>query len=130
RRPGLGLEFLAAIRAAVELIQRDPAGGSRVPGVKDEVPARRIVLRRFPYAVVFLELETEVRILAFAHARRRPGYWSGRLRPSHDSVCLAQRRDHGAPWPFDDREQRLVGPGAVDAGPATTSPPVAPTSPR
>ena len=81
RRPGLGLEFLAAIRAAVELIQRDPAGGSRVPGVKDEVPARRIVLRRFPYAVVFLELETEVRILAFAHARRRPGYWSGRLRP-------------------------------------------------
>ena len=81
RRPGLGLEFLAAIRAAVELIQHDPAGGSRVPGVKDEVPARRIVLRRFPYAVVFLELETEVRILAFAHARRRPGYWSGRLRP-------------------------------------------------
>ena len=80
-RQGLGLEFLGAIRAAVELIQRDPAGGSRVPGVKDEVPARRIVLRRFPYAVVFLELETEVRILAFAHARRRPGYWSGRLRP-------------------------------------------------
>ena len=34
RRRGLGLEFLAAIGAAVELIQRNPAGGSRVPGVK------------------------------------------------------------------------------------------------
>ena len=80
RRPGLGLEFLAAIGAAVELIQRHP-GGSRVPGVKDEVPARRLVLRRFPYAVVFLELEAEIRILAFAHHRRRPAYWRDRLRP-------------------------------------------------
>jgi len=81
RRRGLGLDFLAAIGAAVELIQRYPAGGSRVPGVKDEVPARRLVLRRFPYAVVFLELEAEIRVLAFAHHRRRPGYWRERLPP-------------------------------------------------
>jgi hypothetical protein len=39
-----------------------------------------MVLRRFPYAVVFLELETEIRILAFAHKRRRPAYWQQRLR--------------------------------------------------
>src|SRR5438067_3362169 len=50
--------------------------------------------------------------------------------PDTISVCLAQRRDHGAPWPFDDREQRLVGPGAVDAGPVITSAPAAPTSTR
>jgi len=81
RRPGLGLSFLAAIGAAVELIQRHPAGGIPVPGVRDEVPARRLVLRRFPYAVVFLELKAEIRILAFAHHRRRPAYWRDRLRP-------------------------------------------------
>ena len=80
RRRGLGVEFLAAIGAAVELIQQHPDGGSRVPGVKDQVPARQLVLRRFPYSVVFLELKTEIRVLAFAHHRRRPGYWSGRQR--------------------------------------------------
>ena len=80
RRRGLGMEFPAAIGAAVELIKQHPDGGSPVPGVKDEVPARRLVLRRFPYSVVFLELKTEIRILALAHHRRRPGYWSERLR--------------------------------------------------
>jgi toxin ParE1/3/4 len=80
RRPGLGREFLAAIGAAVELVQRHPAGGSRVPKVKRTFPVRRLILRRFPYAVVFLELEAEIRILAFAHHRRRPGYWLRRLR--------------------------------------------------
>ena len=81
RRAGLGADFLAAIGAAAELIQRRPAGGTRVSGVRDEVPARQLVLRRFPYAVMFLELEAEIRILAFAHHRRRPGYWRDRLRP-------------------------------------------------
>lgn len=79
RRRGLGMEFLAAIGAAVELIQQNPDGGSPVPGVKDEIPARRLVLRRFPYSVVFLELKTEIRILAFVHHRRRPSYWRARL---------------------------------------------------
>lgn len=48
QRPGLGLDFLAAIGAAVELIERQPLGGTQVPGVKDDLPARRMVLRRFP----------------------------------------------------------------------------------
>jgi toxin ParE1/3/4 len=64
RRGGLGTEFLAAIAAAVELIQRNPEGGSAVPGVTDMLRARRLTLRRFPYSVVFLELDTEIRILA------------------------------------------------------------------
>ncbi len=79
RRRGLGMEFLAAIASAVEFIQRNPEGGSPVPGVIDEVPARRLILRRFPYSVVFLDCETEIRILAFAHHRRHPNYWRERL---------------------------------------------------
>jgi hypothetical protein len=34
---------------------------------------------RFPYAVVFIDLGTEVNVLAVAHAKRRPGYWLNRL---------------------------------------------------
>lgn len=79
RRRGLGTKFVAAIAAAVELIQRNPEGGNAVPGVASTLHARRLMLRRFPYSVVFLELETEIRILAFAHHRRHPDYWRARL---------------------------------------------------
>jgi hypothetical protein len=34
---------------------------------------------REPFALVFTELPTEVRILAIAHAKRRPGYWLYRV---------------------------------------------------
>jgi hypothetical protein len=40
---------------------------------------RRFILPKFPYSIVFLELPTEVRIVAVAHARRKPGYWLERL---------------------------------------------------
>jgi len=34
---------------------------------------------RFPYALMFLELKTEIRVLAVAHATRHPDYWLNRL---------------------------------------------------
>jgi len=48
RRPGLGSALLAAMGAALELIQRHPDGGTQVPRVRNEVPARQLVVRRFP----------------------------------------------------------------------------------
>jgi hypothetical protein len=38
---------------------------------------RRFLLRRFPYALVF-DVEPSPLLLAFAHAKRRPGYWKTR----------------------------------------------------
>ena len=34
---------------------------------------------RFPYHVIYLETATDIRILAVAHDRRKPGYWRERL---------------------------------------------------
>ncbi len=42
--------------------------------------ARRILLNRYPYFVVFRELSHEIQIIAVAHARRRPGYWKKRVK--------------------------------------------------
>ena len=39
---------------------------------------RRLPLRRFPYSIVYSLSQAEVRILAVAHQRRRPGFWKGR----------------------------------------------------
>jgi hypothetical protein len=41
---------------------------------------RRFILPSFPYSIVFLELATEVRVIAVAHGRRKPGYWLDRIR--------------------------------------------------
>jgi len=40
---------------------------------------RRALLPRFPYAVIFMDLGEHIRVLAVAHAKRRPGYWLGRV---------------------------------------------------
>lgn len=40
---------------------------------------RRLIFPRFPFSIVYLELEDLIWIVAIAHQRRRPGYWYERL---------------------------------------------------
>jgi len=72
--PGLGQRFRAAVREALTTIAANPGLGSRVPHVTDD-DARRWLVKRFPYAIVYYETQTEVRVVAVAHGHRRPGYW-------------------------------------------------------
>jgi len=80
QRPGLGLEFVQAVDAALERIAQSPHIGQRVSGVPDDVHARRFPVNRFPYHVAYLEWEGVIRILAFAHDSREPGYWFSRIK--------------------------------------------------
>jgi plasmid stabilization system protein ParE len=80
RREGLGLEFFDEIDATIRRILEFPRLGAAVPRVPPDLPVRRLAVRRFPYHVVYLETAEELRILAVAHDRRRPGYWQTRLR--------------------------------------------------
>ena len=79
-REHLGVEFFDAVDAAINRIVMLPGAGSLVPGIPAELPVRRRAISRFPYHVVYLQLEDEIRILAIAHDRRRPGYWRERLK--------------------------------------------------
>jgi toxin ParE1/3/4 len=40
---------------------------------------RALMTSGFPYSLVFLELPERVYVVAFAHGRRRPGYWRDRI---------------------------------------------------
>ncbi len=40
---------------------------------------RRAFLKKFPYFVVLLEFKDTVYIVAVAHAKRREGFWMGRV---------------------------------------------------
>lgn len=80
RREGLGLEFFDEIDTTIGQVLEFPRIGAPVPRLPRDLPVRRVAVRRFPYHVVYLEMAEELRILAVAHDRRRPGYWRQRLR--------------------------------------------------
>ena len=39
---------------------------------------RRFLLRRFPFGIIYYTRGEELVVVAFAHQRRRPGYWAER----------------------------------------------------
>jgi hypothetical protein len=39
-----------------------------------------VLVHRFPYPVVFVDLPAEKRVLAIAHGMRKPGFWRKRRR--------------------------------------------------
>jgi plasmid stabilization system protein ParE len=71
---GLGGRFLAEIRRATLILGEQPRLGHRV----DE-QLSRLILRRFPYSLIYAVDQDRISILAVAHHRRRPGYWRSRL---------------------------------------------------
>jgi plasmid stabilization system protein ParE len=71
---GLGDEFLQEVEAAVAFLGQYPESAPRVGR-----HVRRFLLPRFPYSLIYRDLGAEeIRILAVAHQKRRPRYWSGR----------------------------------------------------
>ena len=81
RHAGLGLAFLAAVENAVELLGRWPLAGEVVAGLPADLDVRRVPVRRFPHHVAYLVTADVLHVLAIAHDRRRPAYWSGRIEP-------------------------------------------------
>ena len=71
---GLGLSFLDAVEDAVDKVLEDPEAYQLVG---DEV--RHNLLMRFPYSVLYVIEPDRIRVVAVAHQKRRPGYWSYRL---------------------------------------------------
>jgi toxin ParE1/3/4 len=78
QRAGLGTEFFAAIRDAMRRATEAPDACSPVRGA-GTLPIRFVIVRRFPYRVVFLREPDLILFLAVAHADRRPGYWRDRI---------------------------------------------------
>lgn len=78
-RAGLGDELAAEVEGVTSKIVEMPGAFAPAHGVRASVGAHEARVRRFPYRVVFIELEAELRVVALAHVRRRPGYWRGRL---------------------------------------------------
>jgi len=86
-REGLGAEFLSEITTAMQTLDAPGPECGHVIGLARELGVRRKLLARFPYAIVFVESDTLVRVISVMHGHRRPAYWQRRLR----SAACARR---------------------------------------
>lgn len=68
----LGADFVGEFERVANLLLAKPQLGAPSRG------ARRYFMSKFPYSVIYQVTPDELRILAVAHQRRRPGYWRGR----------------------------------------------------
>ena len=75
RRRGLGRAFYGAVVAALESIAAHPEIGTTA---FDELDIRRVLVPRFPYQVIYRLGSRTISVLAFAHLKRRPGFWKHR----------------------------------------------------
>ena len=72
REPALARDFAEVFAAAVVRIRRDPRSFPLVHG-----QIRRLVMKRFPYAVYFREQGDEILVIAL-HSRQDPKLWQQR----------------------------------------------------
>ncbi|UCF35687.1 MAG: type II toxin-antitoxin system RelE/ParE family toxin [Acidobacteriota bacterium] len=70
--PGLGFEFAAELKRAIERIKSHPEAWHRL-----SENTRRCRLNRFPYALVYAVDGKQLLILAVMHLSRHPDSWRG-----------------------------------------------------
>lgn len=77
--PGRGHRFYDSVERTLHVIAALPTAAPLWPGVPPALDIRRRLVRGFPFALAFRDLEAAIRIEAVAHTRRRPRYWLHRL---------------------------------------------------
>lgn len=71
--PGLGTEFRAEVRSAIERIEALPDAWHRL-----SENTRRCRTKRFPYGLIYRSNDDGILIVAIAHLHRDPDHWRGR----------------------------------------------------
>jgi plasmid stabilization system protein ParE len=71
---GLGVDFEREVQRAVADLRNHPHAWPKFPD-----GTRRHMLMHFPYLLVYVPFPKHIWIVAVAHAKRRPRYWSSRV---------------------------------------------------
>lgn len=73
-RAGTGIRFQAAVQTAVARAAAHPLGGA--PSFKE---TRSMLVKGFPFSVIYRASDREVLVVAVAPHRKRPQYWASRI---------------------------------------------------
>lgn len=71
---GLGFEFMRSLDASLQFIKRNPLAYQKI---RKEV--RRVLLRKFPYALFYIAEENQIVIIACFHQKRSGIDWLRRI---------------------------------------------------
>ena len=74
KRAGLGGKFRREFEAALQRVRENPLAYAP----EDDSGTRYCPLCRFPYTLVYLDLDDRIWVAAVAHQHRRPRYWARR----------------------------------------------------
>jgi Txe/YoeB family toxin of Txe-Axe toxin-antitoxin module len=78
-RSGLGEELIDRFENAIQEILGDPNSWPLVPEWDEEPVLRSRRIETFRYRIVYYVRDEQVRIIAYAHMSREPGYWTHRV---------------------------------------------------
>jgi hypothetical protein len=71
--PGLGTDFSFELYSSIKQIIAHPDAWAVLDG-----DIRRILLKRFPFGLLYTLIDDEIFILSVMHLRRNPDYWKQR----------------------------------------------------
>jgi toxin ParE1/3/4 len=74
RKKGLGFDFLDEVRSVIRKVEEHPSHHAQ-----RYRNARRALVRRFPFKVLYLFEAETVEVIAVVHARRDPQRWQQRV---------------------------------------------------
>lgn len=73
-RQGLGFEFANEVKATLSRICFYPETWLEIdPGI------RKCIVKRFPYALLYIYENSQIIIIAIMHMKRKPDYWKKRI---------------------------------------------------
>lgn len=75
----LGDLFIDKMEATATLIVRWPSAAPRYQVRRRRSVVRSLRIRSFPYRLIYTARAGSILVLAYAHEKRRPGYWEHRL---------------------------------------------------
>lgn len=65
-RSGLGQEFRNAIDEAMQRLLKAPLAAPPIVNLHSSIGARQVLVKRFPYSIVFINHDEDLWVLAFA----------------------------------------------------------------
>lgn len=75
----VGERFYDETNDSRNLIREWPGSAPPYRHIERTPPIRSKRVSGFPYRIVYLVQDAELVVIAYAHERRRPGYWRSRL---------------------------------------------------
>ncbi len=78
-RKGLGGEFRQAVNRRILALRGFPNAGATAEHIEVSLPLRQVRVRQFPYLVIYVVADDDVRIVAVAHEKRLPSFWIDRV---------------------------------------------------